>query len=116
MAANTGTQATKDILLGREVRAEDIPDKAMWALLGVYGGNKYMYERYLERGDVKGAAVNLLVPATPLIDSAMTLGKGIGEEDDRAMTQLRAVPVVGPIVYNWFGGGAEAYNERLSKE
>lgn len=116
MAANTGTQTTKDILLGREVRAEDVPDKAMWALLGVYGGNKYMYERYLERGDVKGAAVNLLVPATPLIDSAMTLGKGIGEEDDRAMTQLRAVPVFGPIVYNWFGGGAEAYNERLSKE
>lgn len=116
MAANTGTQTTKDILLGRDVRVEDVPDKAMWALLGVYGGNKYMYERYLERGDVKGAAVNLLVPATPLIDSAMTLGKGIGEEDDRAMTQLRAVPVVGPIVYNWFGGGAEAYNERLSKE
>jgi hypothetical protein len=116
MAANTGTQATKDILLGREVRVEDIPDRSMWALLGVYGGNKYMYERYLERGDVKGAAVNLLVPATPLVDAVFTLGKGLGEEDDRAMTQLRPLPVVGPIIYNWFGGGAEAYNERLSKE
>lgn len=117
MAANTGTQATKDILLGRDVRPEDIPDRAMWALLGVYGGNQYMFERYIGRGDVKGAAVNLLVPATPLIDSALTLGKGLVSEqdDDRAMSELRAVPVVGPMFYSWFGGGAEAFNERLKK-
>jgi len=29
---------------------------------------------------------------------------------------LRNVPLVGPLIYNWFGGGAEKYNERLAKE
>ena len=28
---------------------------------------------------------------------------------------LKPVPVVGNLFYNWFGGGAEAYNEKLGK-
>jgi len=114
-AANTGTQIAKDILLGREVSPEEIPDRAMWALLGVYGFNQYLSERYFERGDIKGAAANILMPATPLMDSALSLGKQLSDEDkedDTAMTYLRSIPVVGPIVYAWFGGGAEDYNER----
>ena len=112
-AANTGTSVIKDFILGREVTPEDIPSRAMWSLLGIYGISKYTSERYLERGDVKGFAINTLVPATPVIDAAFKLGRELPKEDPNIETTLKAVPVVGPVVYNWFGGGAEKYNQRL---
>jgi len=111
--ANTGIQTSKDMLLGREVRPEDLPSKSLWSLLGVLGLNKYTSERYLERGDIKGALVNTLVPATPLIDAVVTLGKELPKDDPNLEPALKGIPVVGPMLYNWFGGGAEKYNERL---
>ena len=114
-AANVGTGVVKDIMQGREVDPEEIPERSLWALLGVYGGNKYLLERYGERGDLKGLATNLVVPPTPMLDA---LGKTFmdilygRDYDDRAITQIRAIPVFGPLAYAWFGGGAEAYNER----
>lgn len=113
-AANVSTGVVKDLLLGREVRPEDIPSRSMWALLGVYGLNQYTSERYLQRGDVKGAVVNQLVPATPIIDAAFKLGTELPKDDPNLETTMKAVPVVGPIVYNWFGGGAERFNEKLN--
>lgn len=112
-AANAGTQMAKDMILGREVRPEDVPDRAMWALLGVFGMNKYTAERYLQRGDVKGALVNFWLPATPLFDAAFTLGKELPKDDPNLEPALKGIPVAGPLVYNWFGGGAEKFNERL---
>jgi hypothetical protein len=112
-AANVGVQTTKDILLGREVRPEDLPEKSLWALLGIYGLNKYTSERYLERGDIKGAVVNTLVPATPLIEAAITVGRELPKDDPNLEPALKGIPIVGPMFYNWFGGGAEKYNERL---
>lgn len=111
--ANTGIQTTKDMLLGREVRPEDVPAKALWALLGVLGLNKYTNEHYLGRGDIKGALVNTLVPATPLIDAVVTLGKELPKDDPNLEPALKGLPVVGPLFYSWFGGGAEKYNEKL---
>jgi len=37
------------------------------------------------------------------------------KEDPNFKKYLRAVPTVGPMLYNWFGGGAEKYNERVEK-
>jgi hypothetical protein len=104
---------TKDILNGREVRPEDLPEKALWALLGVFGMNKYTAERYLGRGDIKGAVINTLAPATPLIEAAWKGTTEVFEEEPDYAPVLKGVPVVGPLAYNWFGGGAEKYNERL---
>lgn len=110
--ANTGTQVIKDLILGREVKAEDIPDRAMWSLLGVYGMNQYTVDKYWSNGDWKGAVFNQIAPATPIIDSALTLGEEIFEDDPDVSKAVRGVPVVGNVVYNWFLGGAENYNER----
>lgn len=112
-AANTGTQAVKDMLLGREVRPEDVPDRAMWALLGVFGLNKYTSERYLQQGDIKGAVTNLITPATPLIESTIALGQTAFEDEPDYPKAMKGIPVVGTILYNWLGGGAERFNERL---
>lgn len=114
-ATNMGVQAVRDMIYGREVRPEDIPSKAAWSLLGVYGANQYLTERYFRQGEFKEGAVNYLVPATPIIDSVLTLGADVLDEDTEIelMRYTRAVPVVGPLLYAWFGGGTERYNDRL---
>ena len=111
--ANVGTQSVKDLLMGREVRVEDIPDRSLWALLGAYGLNQYTYDRYLSQGDVKGAAMAYVAPATPVIDAAFTLATELPKDEPKLEGVLRGIPYVGPLVYSWFGGGAEKYNERL---
>jgi len=114
-AAQVGTQTTKDILLGRDVRAEDLPDNAMWALLGVFGVNKYVSDKYLSKGEFTDAAIETLAPATPIIDAVFKLPVEAMKDDPNYEQYLRSVPLVGPMLYNWFGGGAEKYNERLEK-
>lgn len=115
-AANLTTAQIKDVMLGREIPPENLPGEALWALLGVYGLNEYTNERFLKRGDVKGAVINQLVPATPVIDAAVTLGAAPFKDDPNLAPTLRAIPLVGPLVYAWFGGGAEKYNERLKEK
>ena len=44
------------------------------------------------------------------------LANEIGEDNPDISPILRNVPGVGPIIYNWFGGGAEKYNERQRKK
>jgi len=112
--ANAGTGMAKDFLLGRDVKPEQIPDRALWGLLGVYGANQYVSERYLSRGDLTGYAKNLLTPATPLLDEAFKLGGDIvgGDLEEDFLKYAKPVPIVGNIAYNWLGGGAEKYNER----
>jgi len=114
MAANLGVQTVRDMLLGREVRPEDIPSKAMWGLAGVYGINQYVAERYFRSGQYTEGVANYLVPATPIVDDLFKLGSDIAEgEDMEPFRYVRSVPVVGPLLYSWFGGGAENYNDRL---
>ncbi len=115
-AANVGTQTVKDILLGRDVRAEDVPDKALWSLLGAYGLNEYTFSKYLQKGDIVKGAAAYVTPATPIIDAAFTLGSAPFKDDPKLESTSRAVPFVGQLVYSWFGGGAEKYNERLRKK
>jgi len=114
--ANTGVQVVKDFMMGRDINPEDIPDRALWALLGVYGGNKYLAERYLQRGDISGLLFSLIAPpAASLVDVPMDVYKQV-TDDDKAIQSLRIIPVIGPLAYSWFGGGMEAYNERQKKD
>jgi len=112
---NTGVQAVRDMIYGREVRPEDVPSKAMWSLLGVYGLNKYTTDRYLKGGTPTEFAVQTLRPATPIIDDAFKLTRDIIDEDKEIelFRYTRSVPLVGPLLYAWYGGGTERFNERL---
>lgn len=114
--ANTGTGAVKDILLGREVRPEDIPDRALWALLGVYGMNEYVFDRYLKQGKIVEGGMAYITPAAPYLESLIVLGGETFEEDPDYSRALVGIPVVGRMFYNWFGGGAEKFNERLDED
>jgi hypothetical protein len=116
-AANLGTQVVKDMAQGREVRPEDLPSKAMWTLLGIYGLNNYIAERYISQGDLGGALVNTILPPMPIADSIKQgitqTTKMIEDEDYNYFKATRAFPIFGPLVYSWMGGGAERYNDRL---
>ena len=114
--ANVGIKSAQDMLLGREVHPEDLKGDALWALLGVFGMNEYTADRYIKRGDIKGALINQITPAVPLISTAFQLGKELPKDDPDLAIALKEIPVVGKLVYNWFGGGAEKHNERAEKK
>ena len=115
-AANVTTKTIKDMLLGRDVYVEDLPEDSLWALTGIFGINKYASDKYLSKGEVTEAAVNLITPATPVIDAAFKLAVAPTQDDPNLESTARAIPVIGPLVYNWFLGGAEKYNKRLKDE
>jgi hypothetical protein len=113
--ANMGTQAVKDLMMGREVYADDIPDKAVWALLGGFGMSEYTWDRYLSQGKIIEGTVDYLTPATPVIEAVLAGTLELGEEDPDFSPVLKGIPLAGPLLYSWLGGGAENYNQRQEK-
>lgn len=114
--ANTGTQVAKDLVLGRDVNIDDLPTRALWALLGVYGMNKYAADKYWSKGDWVGAVANQVAPAAPFISGAFDGVTEPFEEDPDLGGLVRPLPIVGPLIYNWFLDGADKHNERMEKE
>ena len=114
--ANLSTGVIKDLMLGREIDADDIPSKSLWALLGNYGASKYTTDKYVKKGDWKGAIYNPIVPATPVIDMIVE-GVQIPFKDEPNYRKIVTnIPVVGRLFSSWFLGGAEDYNERQETE
>jgi hypothetical protein len=115
-AANVGVSTMQNIMMGRKVDPDAIPGNALWSLLGVFGMNKYLNDRYISRGEYKEALVNLITPATPLITAAFSLGETVLSDergDIEAYGQImKAVPVVGKQAYSFFGGGLEKWEDQ----
>lgn len=114
MAAATGSaEMGRNLLLGRKVNPEELPDEAINGLASMYGFSKYNNDRYLARGDVMGFAKNLVLPATPLFDSAGKLvADTIKDDVDHPAAYAKPFPVVGRVFESWIGGGKEKYNEQ----
>lgn len=120
--AGMGASSLRDFMYGRDVKVDDLPARALWSLAGVYGGNKYLLDRYIARGDVAGAVINYFAPPVPLVEMTGQVTTDVakaafGDEDfadlpEQLLKRTRAVPVIGPLVYYRLAGGAEAYNER----
>ncbi len=121
---NLGTKTIKDLLVGRDVDADTLGKDAAFSLLGVYGVNEYSVNRLAQDKDITSFIGRLVTPAT---DLALLLPKvAIDVYQDQFGDDLfyeadfgkhiRPLPGVGPLFYNWFGGGAEKYNERKFNE
>jgi hypothetical protein len=119
-AANTGTQVIKDFILQRGIDPDKLPEQAMWNVLSVFGMNQYVYDRYISEGNFKGALGSTILPPVPVLDVAYKATKEYGKYKEGEEVNLakltRELPLVGPIIYSWYGGGKENYNERLAKE
>jgi hypothetical protein len=122
--ANGTIQTVRDALQGRITSGDEamevFPSAMLWEGLSVLGFNQYVSERYLQRGDIKGFATNIIMPPTPLFD-AMTkefADAFAGDESSREASFepiLRNTPIVGstlPLLamwYNFMFGGLEDY-------
>ena len=116
--ANVATSTVRDIMMGRDVDPEDLPNQSLWALTSVFGFNKYLSERYLQRGDLLGGTFSTLTPPSLqiLLNTPKDVYRDLTEEDDDVKQSVRYIPIIGPLLYSHFFGGAEAYNERQKKD
>ena len=107
--ANVGTEVLRDLMRGKEVDPDNLPNESLWALLGVFGVNKYTADRYLKNGDITDAGWALIRPATPIIDAALKFPSDAlqGDIDDNLWNYVRPLPVTGDLMYYWLGDGIE---------
>ena len=118
---NLGTKTVKDLLVGRDVNADTLSHDAPWALLGVYGMNEYNLSSFQEDADIISLMGRMAAPSTGIATAPLVVLNEYRKEqgDDLEMYEadysklLKDIPGVGPLFYNWFGGGAEKYNDRV---
>ena len=115
-AANFGTQRIKDYILGRDNYADDIPLDMTFALSGAMGIGKYNFDRYLSRGDIKGAVLNTVVPPLVAFETLQGVSRELFEEEPDLAKKMKGLPLLGNMIYNFFGGGIEEYNDRLNRQ
>ena len=51
-----------------------------------------------------------------MFNAALALGMAPFEDNPKLSRHLRSIPGIGPFAYNWFGGGAEKYNDWIERE
>ena len=109
-----------DFMLSQTASPEDIPDGVVENLLGLVGASKYVRDKGLTEGPAQAALTNLTPPIFGLIDSAArdigTLASEDGITEDSVVRSLRALPIVGQLLYNYFGGGLERALETEFRE
>ena len=118
-AANTGADQLKNIIQGREVRLENIPDEMVFNVLKMFGGSEYLYNNYISKGKLGEAAIETVAPPLDLITSVVEDGIRLASEEDTEFEKLktpRQIPFVGWAIYNFFQGGLEKYNERQERK
>lgn len=118
-AANTGADQLKNIIQGREVRLENIPDEMVFNVLKMFGGSEYLYNNYISKGKLGEAAIETVAPPLDLITSVVEDGIRLASEEDTEFEKLktpRQIPFIGWAIYNFFQGGLEKYNERQERK
>lgn len=122
--ANASIQTIRDGLTGRitsgEEAIEEFPNQMMWQVLSLMGINEYVGKRYLQQGDILGAAASTLTPAAPAF-AAIT--RELADIPDFEVEPVaRTLPVVGPAIpmlgvwYNFMFGGLEDYAAEQAKK
>ena len=111
--ANGGVNMIRNMMQGRDVRPEDLPNEMMMGLLGVFGFNKYGWDRYLSQGDIGGFLISQATPPTNIPEEIGKAASDAIEGDLKSFAEYaRPLPILGPVIYGWFGGGGEKWNER----
>jgi len=119
-ASNVTSSVIKDILQGKEVDVESIPDRAIFGVLGVYGINKYSTERYFSQGKVVEGLANIVAPPSNLIESLFELPQEMAKKnpnyEEAIARMIKPLPIVGKLAYQWIFGGMEKDAEKKFKE
>lgn len=116
-ASNLGTQKLKDMLMGKDIKPENVPEDFMWAFLGVLGAGKYQATQISRQGlgetlyDLGQPPLKVVEVGNSLIDLATETPKSEDPLKEKRKV-VENIPVVGKPVAFWFMGGAEAANKR----
>ena len=86
------------------------------ALSGVFGVGKYNIDRYINRGDITGAIKNTVLPPLVAFETLQGVSTELFEEEPDLAKKMKGLPLLGNIIYNFFGGGIEEYNDRLNRQ
>lgn len=118
--ANMTVEEVKDYIkyLGEDVelRDESIWDKWSTSLLKMYGGSEWALDK-LKQGEPITAGTSLLMPPVKSIDRAGKLVMSVGSDEGLDTGVVRDLPVVGQIMYYWFGNGIEKeYDKNYRRE
>jgi hypothetical protein len=106
-----GKEFVQDIMRGKTLTADSIPDKSVDSLLGVVGLNRYTVEQGWSKSPFDAAANMILPPTTPyknLWQDATSMGDGSG------LRSVQTIPVIGDLMYYRFGKGA-TLDEKTAK-
>tara|TARA_R100001082_G_scaffold107682_2_gene81891 strand:+ start:1680 stop:4568 length:2889 start_codon:yes stop_codon:yes gene_type:complete len=114
--ANLGVRETKNILSGTPTSPEDLPEEAVWSLMGVYGLNKYTYQKHLVSQDISELVASQIPPLGLAEGALKTVAKVAEDPDENKGRLLKAVPIFGKILYHWFGGGLEKAQEYKDRQ
>jgi hypothetical protein len=118
--SNATVEETKDFMLGREFKPEDISDNAISHMFKTFGASEYITNKYF--GDSKGAKIasalgETFAPPIQWMDSVGTdLWNIVDTDSELSSETLKELPLVGKMWYNFFGGGLERFHERELKE
>ena len=113
---NMATGVAKDLLLGRDIDVDEVPERFALSYLGIYGIGKYGASKFLQDGKILDRVADTLMPAAPIADAVGGVVQQSFKDDPKFSKQLKSVPIVGPMMYNWFLGGMEEYNTKRRKE
>jgi hypothetical protein len=90
---------------------EGLTDRAMWSVLGVFGMNQYVTDRYLARGDLWGAVQNTVTPAAPIVDAAGQVVKQLSKDEQadwsKVINEIPSLKSTKQILDNFWLGGDE---------
>lgn len=111
-----GGRELVNVMNGREpMSVENVFENMLWYLGSMAGVSKYSANQ-VASGDMSGAIVNFLAPAAPFLDVPFHMLKQVTAEDPNYEAAMRNIPLAGNLIYNWFGGGAEKFDERRRRE
>ena len=118
-AAGMSVDGIKDAIRGRKT---DWDDKVVSSFWRNFGTSQHMLEK-IKGGNITGAAGQLILPPFSIVDTGVkdmiNLGKSFnstrGDNTSPTWDTLKNVPTVGRLTYDWFGGGAEEFNDKQDK-
>ena len=112
LAAGVSVDTIKDLIRGRDT---DITDKAVSGLYRNFGTSEGLFDTAFgtetRKGSLSKAASKLIMPPVNVIDTAWDDLMHLGKQ----FNSYKNLPLVGGLMYNWFGGGMEEANDRLEK-
>lgn len=116
-SAGVSVKELQGWMLGRDSivsNADELTDEAFWAVMGNMLFSRYGVQNLTERGDVKGMATNYIVPPALVIPGEIAVNGALGlmGGDEEAVKTLKSTGL-GRMFHNWFGGGAEEFNDKL---